>query len=120
MSTDRRRMADTVDSDLYDVIILGAGLTGLGLARLLSQHAKRPSFLVLEARDRVGGRIHSVETTDGATVEMGATWFFPPFRNMFKMLKDLKVELGEQYLKGYVMYESDPNSPPNKVKTESH
>merc|ERR1712032_875678 len=45
---------------------------------------------------------------------MGATWFFPPFRNMFKMLKDLKVELGEQYLKGYVMYESDPNSPPNK------
>ena len=46
---------------------------------------------------------------------MGATWFFPPFRNMFKMLKELKVELGEQYLKGYVMYESDPNSPPNKV-----
>ena len=118
MSPDSRtgkRMAETADSDLYDVIILGAGLTGLGLARLLAQHAKRPSFLVLEARDRVGGRIHSVETTDGATVEMGATWFFPPFRNMFKMLKELKVELGEQYLKGYVMYESDPNSPPNKV-----
>ena len=114
-SRTRKRMAETADSDLYDVIILGAGLTGLGLARLLTQHAKRPSFLVLEARDRVGGRIHSVETTDGATVEMGATWFFPPFRNMFKMLKELKVELGEQYLKGYVMYESDPNSPPNKV-----
>ena len=116
MSPDRRgRMAETEDTDLYDVIILGAGLTGLGLARLLAQHPKKPSFLVLEARDRVGGRIHSVETTDGATVEMGATWFFPPFRNMFKMLKELKVELGEQYLKGYVMYESDPNSPPNKV-----
>ena len=108
-------MAEAADTDLYDVIILGAGLTGLGLARLLAQHTKRPSFLVLEARDRVGGRIHSVETTDGATVEMGATWFFPPFRNMFKMLKELKVELGEQHLKGYVMYESDPNSPPNKV-----
>ena len=121
MITDKRgRMENTADSDLYDVIILGAGLTGLGLARQLTQHAKRPSFLVLEARDRVGGRIHSVETTDGAKVEMGATWFFPPFRNMFKMLKELKVELGEQYLKGYVMYESDPNSTPNKVTTKSY
>ena len=49
---------------------------------------------------------------------MGATWFFPGFRNLFKMLKELRVELGEQYLKGYVMHESDPNSPPNKVNMD--
>ena len=63
----------------------------------------------------MGGRIHSVETSDGATVEMGATWFFPPFRNLFKLLRELKVELEEQYLKGYVMYESGPDSAPTKV-----
>ena len=33
-----------------------------------------------------------------------------------KMLKELKVELGEQYMKGFVMYESDKASPPSKVK----
>ena len=46
---------------------------------------------------------------------MGATWFFPPFRNLFKLLRELKVELEEQYLKGYVMYESGPDSAPTKV-----
>ena len=98
-----------------EVIILGAGLTGLCVARHLSLHKKKPSFLILEARDRVGGRIHTVKTSDGASVEMGATWFFPPFRNMFKLMKELKVELGEQYMKGYTMYQSDRESTPSKV-----
>ena len=52
--TSDRRMAETADNcDLFDVIILGAGLTGLSLARQLAQHVKRPSFIVLEA----GGNI---------------------------------------------------------------
>ena len=52
-------------------------------------------------------------------MEMGATWFFPPFRNMFKLLKELKVELGEQFMKGYIMYESDRASQPSKVMTSA-
>jgi len=95
-----------------DVIIVGAGLTGLALARSLSQQGKE--FTVLEARDRIGGRINTIETESGALVEMGATWFFPPFKNLFKLLKEIKVELTEQYLKGYTMYESDGDSPPRK------
>lgn len=73
--------------------------------------------MILEARDRIGGRIHTVKTSDGASVEMGATWFFPPFRNMFKLLKELKVELGEQFMKGYIMYDQGRGSPPSKVMT---
>jgi len=98
--------------ETVDVIIVGAGLTGLVLARHLTQQNK--TFLILEARDRIGGRIHTVTTESGAKIEMGATWFFPPFRNLFKMLKELKVELTEQYLKGYTMYESDKDSPARK------
>ena len=52
-----------------DVIIIGAGLTGLSLARLLIDNGQ--SVLVLEARDRIGGRIHTHETTDGADEEGG-------------------------------------------------
>jgi len=99
-------------TETVEVIIIGAGLTGLTLARHLTQQDKE--FMVLEARDRIGGRVSSLETEDGAVVEMGATWFFPPFKNLFKLLKEIKVELTEQYLKGYTMYESDKDSPPRK------
>jgi len=98
--------------EVLDVIIVGAGLTGLSLARTLTLQGK--DFLVLEARDRIGGRIHTVQTESGAVVEMGATWFFPPFKNLFKLLKEVKVELMEQYLKGYIMYDSGPDTPPRK------
>jgi len=116
-------IADLADSDFEhlrfvemestDVIIVGAGLTGLTLARNLTQQGK--SFIVLEARDRIGGRIHSVDKQDGAVVEMGATWFFPHFKNLFKLLKQIKVELSEQYLKGHTMYESDEKTPARKI-----
>jgi len=77
-----------------DVIIVGAGLTGLTLARDLSEQGI--DFIVLEGRDRIGGRIHSIETPDGAVVEMGATWFFSHFSNLSKLMKKLKVDLTEQ------------------------
>lgn len=105
-------LKEQIKMDNFDVIIIGAGLTGLSLAKSLSNQGK--NFTVLEARDRIGGRIHTVETEGGAVIEMGATWFFPTFKNLFKLLKEMKVELTEQYLKGYTMYESDKDSPPRK------
>jgi monoamine oxidase len=60
----------------YDVIIVGAGISGLSAAyRVLT---KRPStkVLILESRDRIGGRIHPVPVTkvDGkeGSVDLGA------------------------------------------------
>jgi len=98
-----------------DVIIVGAGLTGLTLARNLAE--KGVNFIVLEARDRIGGRIHSVETKDGSVVEMGATWFFPRFHNLLLLLKKLKVELCEQYTTGHAMYESHARIPPRRIQS---
>lgn len=49
-----------------DVIIVGAGLTGLILAKNLAEQGI--NFLVLEGRERVGGRIHSIKTQGGAVV----------------------------------------------------
>jgi len=52
-----------------DVLVLGAGIAGLAAARALAEGGMRP--LVLEARDRVGGRIYSLQTGQGV-VELGA------------------------------------------------
>jgi len=71
-------MSDTVEK--CSVVIIGAGASGLYCAHLLSKH--QDNVAVLEARNRIGGRIHSVSeeltTVDGVTkrvvVDHGAAW----------------------------------------------
>jgi monoamine oxidase len=53
------------------VVIIGAGIAGLVAARLL--RAAGIDVVVLEARDRIGGRIDTVDLA-GATVDLGAAW----------------------------------------------
>ncbi|MFD8635846.1 flavin monoamine oxidase family protein [Streptomyces sp. NPDC059533] len=53
----------------HDVIVLGAGLAGLTAARDLA--AGGADVLVLEARDRVGGRVEQTELPDGRLVQLG-------------------------------------------------
>ncbi|KAJ9629242.1 hypothetical protein H2204_008882 [Knufia peltigerae] len=56
---------------IWEVIVIGAGYTGLIAARDLVKAGKKA--LLLEARDRVGGRTWSAQV-DGTTYEMGGTW----------------------------------------------
>lgn len=53
-----------------DAVIVGAGVAGLTAARLLQGEGR--TVVVLEARDRVGGRVHT-DRTDGI-VDLGASW----------------------------------------------
>jgi monoamine oxidase len=55
----------------FDTLIVGAGAAGLAAASLLSQHGQ--SVCVLEARDRIGGRIHTHRDPDVAIpIDLGA------------------------------------------------
>ncbi|MGW5879627.1 flavin monoamine oxidase family protein [Nocardiopsis terrae] len=53
-------------------IVVGAGMAGLAAADRLAEQGERVT--VLEARDRTGGRIHSVRPWDGVTLDAGASW----------------------------------------------
>jgi monoamine oxidase len=59
------------DPTQYDVIVIGAGFAGITAARELSGRGHR--VLVLEARDRIGGRVRT-ESLAGEVVELGGAW----------------------------------------------
>jgi monoamine oxidase len=60
-------------SQVYDVVVLGAGAAGIGAGRRLAQTQAQAPFLVVEARDRVGGRAHTV-IHNGAAIDLGCNW----------------------------------------------
>src|SRR5438270_12936290 len=62
-----------------DVAIVGAGAAGIGAARRLLDKGS-VSVLVLEARDRVGGRVHTIEPA-GFPLDRGAEWLHSADRN---------------------------------------
>lgn len=53
------------------ILVIGAGAAGARCARMLRDAGR--DVVVLEARDRVGGRIHTFEV-DGVSLELGAQW----------------------------------------------
>ena len=64
-----------------DVAIIGAGAAGLGAARALEHSGL--STLVLEARDRVGGRGHTVMASPDVTFDLGCGWLHSAEENSF-------------------------------------
>ena len=55
----------------YDTIVIGAGMSGVTAARMLADAGA--DVIVLEARDRIGGRMHT-DRTAGFPVDLGASW----------------------------------------------
>src|ERR1700722_994063 len=64
-----------------DVAIIGAGAAGLGAAHALANSGL--STIVLEARDRVGGRGHTIMATPGITFDLGCGWLHSANKNSF-------------------------------------
>ena len=73
-------------NELYDVVIVGAGLSGLNAARLLAKAGKK--ILVLEAQDRVGGRTWSQTIGQNDFIDIGGQWIGKGHDYMYKLVAE--------------------------------
>src|SRR5262249_9953126 len=64
-----------------DVAIIGAGAAGLGAANALKNSGL--SVVVLEARDRLGGRAHTVQAAPDVVFDVGCGWLHSADKNSF-------------------------------------
>ena len=81
-----------------DVAVVGAGLAGLTAARDL--RAGGASVVVLEARDRVGGRLLNEDLGDGKVVEVGGQWIGPTQDRLAALAADMGVDTFPTYVDG--------------------
>jgi monoamine oxidase len=72
-----------------DAIVIGAGISGLTTAHRLTQAGH--DVVVLEAKDRVGGRLENAEPPDfpGAILDLGAEWFGPGQDELIALAEEL-------------------------------
>ncbi|MDP3968833.1 MAG: FAD-dependent oxidoreductase [Nocardioides sp.] len=88
-----------------DVVVVGGGLSGLVAAERVAASGR--SVVVLEARDRVGGRILNHTLRGGAVIEAGGAFVGPTQDHLLGLAKRLGVRTFKQHNTGDNVYYSD-------------
>ncbi|MBP2242943.1 monoamine oxidase [Cytobacillus eiseniae] len=98
------------------VVIVGAGLSGLHAASLLT--AQGIKCIVLEARDRIGGRVLSTSVAgrpELGTFDLGPTWFWPQYESTItNLVNELNIRTFEQYTEGAMLVERSEKDEPER------
>lgn len=91
-------------SETVDNLIIGGGLSGIYAASLLAQRGE--SFIVLEARERLGGRILCPEH-QGFFTDLGPSWYWPAIHpKMAQLISDLGLKGYRQFEEGSGRFQS--------------
>lgn len=89
------------------VLIVGAGLAGLFLAYRLERAGV--DYLVVEARDRLGGRVLSLplQSSDGQTdqYDLGPAWFWPGQPRLMHLVSELSLSVFAQFSDGNLVFQ---------------
>lgn len=87
-----------------ETLIIGAGLSGLAAA--LRLEAAGRDYLIVEARERVGGRAHGVTLAEGG-IDLGPSWIWPAFQPRVEGLIDqLGLRHHAQFETGEILYDA--------------
>ncbi|MCF2129494.1 FAD-dependent oxidoreductase [Strepomyces sp. STD 3.1] len=85
-----------------DVVVIGAGVSGLTAARRLTQTGQ--SVVVIEANDRVGGRTVNLDVGEGVITEGGGQWVGPGQDRVWALMDELGIETFKTHIEGKSMY----------------
>ena len=97
-------------SKKLDVLIIGAGLSGLCSAYHLIKKDKQ--IKIIEAQERVGGRILTQGYEEGEPLELGATWLGAKHTHLRQILSELGIDVFEQNMGRKAIFEPISTSPP--------
>ena len=81
-----------------EVIIIGGGFSGIAAGKLL--HEKQISFKILEARDRVGGRVYTKRFENDFYLDFGGQWIGPSQTRMYELVQEFGLEPFTTYNQG--------------------
>jgi monoamine oxidase len=85
-----------------DVVVVGGGISGLTAARKLK--ARGAKVLVVEARDRVGGRVLNHQLRAGGVIEAGGAFVGPTQNRILRLADELGVKTFKEYVDGQNVY----------------
>ncbi|KAM9841707.1 putative flavin-containing monoamine oxidase A [Aulostomus maculatus] len=105
-------------AEIWDVIIVGAGLSGLSAAHLLQKKNAELRILILEGKDRVGGRTVSIDVPAANGVDrwdFGGQWVGSTQTHILDLIKELGLETYPQFNTGKKVYHT--GGPGSKVRT---
>jgi monoamine oxidase len=99
------------------IAIIGGGLSGLYAAFLLEQQGMR-DYVLLEARDGIGGRIASAAPLEhSGRFDLGPSWFWPGLQpQLDTLVRELGLARFEQFETGDMMVERTPNEPAVRMR----
>lgn len=89
---------------LTETLIIGGGLSGLALAAQLAVQGR--DFLLVEARDRLGGRILT-QQEGTAHFDLGPTWFWPGQPRIAALIHRLGLSRFDQFDQGELIFEDE-------------
>lgn len=90
----------------HEIVVIGAGMAGIAAAAMLREEGRQ--VLVLEGRERIGGRIWTSRELDGLSLDLGASWIQGTEDNpLTELAEELDVETVETDDESFLLYDSD-------------